>query len=110
MSLKTVHSPFLNHKVCFGRKPPVEKFKLKFASYKTASLPTPPASVSYTAKAMVSLNQMYLNDQLGDCVIAGGGHMRGVTSGNATGTPFLFFSNHCDVFCHWWIRSRQPCN
>ena len=92
MSMKTVHSPFLGRSVCFGRKRPTEKFKLKFSTYKNGALPTPPASVDYTAKAMASLNQLYLNDQLGDCVIAGGGHMRGVTSGNATGTPVLFTS------------------
>lgn len=93
MSIKTVDCPFLGQKVCFGRKRPVEKFKLRFATYNnTNALPTPPRSIDYTIKALPSLNQVYLNDQLGDCVIAGGSHMRGITSGNATGTPVLFTS------------------
>jgi hypothetical protein len=33
---------------------------------------------------------MYLNDALGDCVEAGQGHVVGVLTGNAAGTPFIF--------------------
>jgi len=90
MSIKTIDLPFLGQKVCFGRKRPVEKFKLRFTTYNTGILPIPPRAVDYTNKALPSLNKVYLNDQLGDCVIAGGSHMRGITSGNATGTPVLF--------------------
>jgi hypothetical protein len=44
-----------------------------------------PQSVDYAAKAMPSLSRVYLNDQLGDCVIAGKYHAVGVWSGNDTG-------------------------
>ncbi len=47
----------------------------------------PPPSVDYTAKAMASLSRMYLNDQYGDCVIAGKYHSVGVWSGNDAGAP-----------------------
>jgi hypothetical protein len=53
-------------------------------------LPAPPPSVDYTAKAMAALSQIYGNDHLGDCVIAGGAHFRGVTTGNASGSPIIF--------------------
>lgn len=49
----------------------------------------PPASVDYSSKAMASLSQMYLNDTLGDCVIAGKEHGIGITSGNESGTPII---------------------
>lgn len=46
-------------------------------------LPTAPDEVDYSSKAMESISRMYGNDRLGDCVIAGLCHVRGVTSGNA---------------------------
>lgn len=48
-----------------------------------------PTSVDYTAKALSSLARMYLNDQYGDCVIAGKYHAVGVWSGNDAGTPVV---------------------
>jgi hypothetical protein len=42
-----------------------------------------PASTHYSDKAAPALHQMYGNDTLGDCVIAGGFHVRGVSSYNA---------------------------
>jgi len=53
------------------------------------ALPPPVVSVSYETKAQAALRNIYLNDQLGDCVIAGGYHVVGVETGNATGTPFV---------------------
>jgi hypothetical protein len=47
----------------------------------------PPPSVDYGAKAGDAIAQVYLNDQLGDCVIASRYHAIGVWTGNATGTP-----------------------
>lgn len=46
---------------------------------------TPPASVDYSAKAAAGLSQMYLNDRLGDCVIACGAHAADLESGNESG-------------------------
>jgi hypothetical protein len=68
---------------CFGRIRPKTKPRWHFAKYRTAALPTPPASVDYSAAAASALSNIYLNDQLGDCVIAGGYHVVGVLTGNA---------------------------
>ncbi len=44
-----------------------------------------PDSTDYRTAALPSLRNVYGNDRLGDCVIAGGAHVRGVTSFNAGG-------------------------
>lgn len=56
--------------------------KFRMANY-LGVLPTPPKTVDYSPAAQKTLRRVYLNDSLGDCVIAAGGHIRGVTSGNA---------------------------
>jgi hypothetical protein len=55
-----------------------------------AALPAPPASVDYAHAAATALSKMYLNDQLGDCVIAGMAHLVGLFTGNAGQTPVTF--------------------
>ncbi len=84
MTLKEVFAPHLNTTVKFGRKrSDPTKPHLKLANYlKAANLPTPPVTCDYTTKA-AALRQMYLNDTLGDCVIAGGYHVVGTETGNA---------------------------
>jgi len=49
-----------------------------------------PATWDYTSKASAALTQMYLNDTLGDCVIAGMAHLEGVFTSVETGTPVIF--------------------
>lgn len=89
MTLKRAFAPHLNRNVVFGRKRPVPGgYCLKLGNYLRASLPTPPASVDYTPKAISSLTNIYDNDTLGDCVIAGGYHVVGVETGNA-GNQFI---------------------
>ncbi len=67
-----------------GRIRPEAPPKLHFRNYvKKQQLPSPPASVDYSAKAPNSLANVYLNDQLGDCVVAGMYHVLGVWTGNA---------------------------
>jgi hypothetical protein len=67
-----------------GKHPPaVDKRTLRFASYVTAGLPSPPASVDYGAK--VSTWPMYANDQYGDCTCAAAGHMIQNWTANANG-------------------------
>lgn len=57
---------------------------MHFRDYRTAvPLPVPPAACSYAPKAAGALKQMYLNDELGDCVIAAIAHAQGVFTGNA---------------------------
>jgi len=76
-----------------GRKIPTVRFpSLKFANYleKLPSLPTAPDTADYTAKAPTALSQMYLNDQLGDCVCAGVQHVEGVLTGNANPPALLY--------------------
>lgn len=49
----------------------------------------PPKSTNWAAKAMASLNRMYLNDQMGTCAIAGKYHLQGVWSGNDSPTVIV---------------------
>jgi len=56
------------------------------------SLPAPPPTCDYSAKATTALSEMYLNNELGDCVIAGIGHVVGVMTGNV-GNQFLYSNN-----------------
>jgi hypothetical protein len=84
MTLKSVFVPQLNQSIKFARKRPVPGgYCLKLHNYLRASLPTPPTSVDYTGKAVSVLANIYDNDTLGDCVIAGGYHVVGVETGNA---------------------------
>lgn len=90
MPVKSVHSPFHGHSVKFGRRRPVA-FHPRFAFKQfvdKATLPTAPTTSDYRAAADSVLRDIMLNDQLGDCVIAGGYHLTGLETGNATGTAF----------------------
>lgn len=85
MPLKEVFAPHLNANVKMGRKRSVASCPhMKLSRYlaKAVDLPAPPASIDYSANA-VSLRRVFMNDQLGDCVIAGGYHIVGVETGNA---------------------------
>jgi len=62
--------------------------KTRLKDHLCASLPAPPASVDYSPAATQALAEMYCNDTLGDCVIAGYYHVLGVATGNA-GKEFL---------------------
>lgn len=80
--------------VVLGRNRPAPGgLKLSFKNYLRGANITVPTSCDYTSKAMNSLSNIYLNDQLGDCVIAGGYHIVGVETGNATGSPFVANQN-----------------
>jgi len=54
------------------------------------SLPPPPATCDYTKSASSALTEVYENDTLGDCVIAGLAHIVGVLTGNAGTKPFVY--------------------
>jgi hypothetical protein len=72
------------------RRPASNRPKLILNRYLDLSvLPTPPASVDYSPKAEAALARMYLNDQLGDCVIACMAHLVGTFLGNAGQTYIL---------------------
>ena len=82
------------HFIVGGRRcPAYPHCRSSYRAMKEAGVLPPivlPDSIDYSVPAAVALAKLYLNDQLGDCVIAGGMHIRGVTSANSTGKPVLF--------------------
>lgn len=73
-----------------GRNRPTMPMRLRLQDYLAkVALPAPPATCSYSASAASSLANIYGNDTLGDCVIAGMGHIIGVLSANS-GPEFIF--------------------
>lgn len=70
--------------VKLGRKPPTVEIRkaLHLSAYLDLAAITLPETVDYHTKSSASLSRMYLNDQYGDCVIAGKYHTVGVWSGN----------------------------
>jgi hypothetical protein len=73
-----------------GRRRPVARCpRFSLRNYLLKDLPAPPASTDYSSKASKALSEMYLNDTLGDCVIAGIGHVVGVLTGGA-GKQFIY--------------------
>lgn len=91
MTVRSFFAPHLGRTVKLGRRKPVAVGPhLKLRNYLRASLPAVPASCDFSAQAAASLSSVYLNDSLGDCVIAGGYHVTGVETGNADGgSPFV---------------------
>jgi len=84
MALKTIHSSHPGRTVKMGRTRPVARApRLSLKNYLRATLPQAPPSCDYTNKAASVLANIYGNDKLGDCVIAGGYHVVGVETGNA---------------------------
>lgn len=82
---RCVYLPYLGCNVRLGRTPGDKSAKkLHLANYLRGSLPTPPATFDYSGPASKSIAQTYLNDQLGDCVIACGAHLEGVWTANAS--------------------------
>ena len=87
MPLKTIHSPFHNRHVKMGRTRPAKAASehLRFRNYlRGVALPPPPATEEgWTSAGQPALSNIYDNDTLGDCVIAGGYHVEAVWTGNA---------------------------
>ena len=78
--------------LCLGRlwPAPPPAATLRLADYlMPRALPTPPASCDYSLDAASALAQLYLNDQLGDCVVAGMAHLVGVFTGNSGEAPVI---------------------
>jgi len=87
MPVKEIFAPHLNRNVKMGRRRPIAlgprlSFK-KYLAVKGLTTPPAPAECDYSQAALPVLSNVYLNDQLGDCVIAGGYHVVGVETGNA---------------------------
>ena len=84
MPLKQIFAPHLKRTVKMGRRRPVARGpRLYLRKYLEQALPSPPQSCDFSKPARPSLNNIYLNDKLGDCVIAAGYHIVGVETGNA---------------------------
>ncbi len=90
-AIKLVHSTHLGNDVRLGgrRRPKHLARSVKLEHILGATPVTPPSSTNNRAKADAALKQMYLNDQLGDCVIAGRYHRLGLLTGAATGKAFI---------------------
>ena len=74
-----------------GRNRPIGGRKLKLGDYlNTETVGSIPSSVNYGGLATAAIRQMYLNDQLGDCVIAGIAHLVGVFTANAKRPEALY--------------------
>jgi len=72
--LPTFHHP-VHGPIKLGKKAPrIDKRTLKLAKYLKGGLPAAPAEVSWITKVPQPWN-MFLNDKLGDCVLAACGHM-----------------------------------
>ena len=82
--LRSVYAPHLGRSVRFGRKRPVHHRCLKLGNYLyKEALPSAPPAEDYSPPAASVLSNIYGNDTLGDCGIAGGYPMVGVWTGNA---------------------------
>ena len=75
----------------FGRNRPLPgRKKIHLGDYlHPAQIPFPPKRRNYSGAAQAALGEMYLNDRLGDCVIAGIAHLEGVFTGNS-GSPVIY--------------------
>jgi hypothetical protein len=81
----------LPQEVFMGRRrprarPPALPLK-RYLNRSRGRIPTEP--IDYYTKAMEAIRRMYLNDQLGCCVIASAYHQVGVWSAAVTGTPLM---------------------
>ncbi|HEY2410928.1 MAG TPA: hypothetical protein VGI40_01720 [Pirellulaceae bacterium] len=82
-NIREVFLPHLNRTVKLGRRQPIaSQPRMPFARY-AAAPPSPPASIDYSGPARNSLSRVYLNDQLGCCVISCMAHVEGVLTANA---------------------------
>lgn len=75
--------------VALGRISPSRVVVPKTARYLTKPTAPQPASMDFSAKAIPAIKQMYLNNTLGDCVIASALKRIGIWTGNESGNTVL---------------------
>jgi hypothetical protein len=91
MSVKTIKQPKSNATFRLGRTRPVARCpRFSLRNYLMRGLAAPPPACDYSKPAAKALANVYGNDTLGDCVIAGLAHVVGVLTAGATGTPFIY--------------------
>ena len=94
------------------RRPRPHMPRLSLGNYLRASLPAPPAVYDgLTTAARKALRRIYLNDKLGDCVVAGAAHMIGVWTGEAAGPygePTLFADTQLAAAYHNFSDGQYP--
>lgn len=98
MALKQVYDPHSDTLIKMGRlRPAPNAAAPQLSSYLTDKgspgvsgfsgaippLPEPPPVWDYTEAALESLQQSFLNENIGDCVVAAGYHFVGVATGNS---------------------------
>ena len=90
MSVKTIHHPQTKRTFKLGRTRPISRGpRYSLHNYLMRSIAPPPATCDYTKPAASALANIYDNDKLGDCVIAGIAHVVGVLTGGS-GTEYIF--------------------
>jgi phospholipase C len=90
MPVKTLKHPASKRTYKLGRTRPIARCpRFSLHNYLMRDLPPPPAACDYTKAAATALANIYDNDTLGDCVIAGIAHVVGVLTGNA-GAPYIY--------------------
>jgi hypothetical protein len=92
-SVKSVTNPVTGQQFKLGRKRPTtphgRPYMREMLREKVLPNIKAPTVTAYSPKAAASLHNIYGNDVLGDCVIAGGFHVRGIASFNS-GKGVLF--------------------
>ena len=89
MTIKSIRIPGSTRTVKLGRTRPKNRWpRLRLSRYLRRGLPQPPATIDWTALCQKSLQSVFMNDQLGCCVISGGYHLVGAFTGNA-GNEFV---------------------
>lgn len=97
MTVKTITKPD-GKTVKFGRKRPLPRLTLSLKKY-LLGIPSSPSTIEYSDEAVAALSQMYMNDTLGDCVIACCEHVDGVWTGNASnGSPVIYTDTQTEQF------------
>jgi hypothetical protein len=90
MTVKTIQHANSKRTFRLGRTRPVARCpRFSLQNYLMRGLPAPPATCDYTKGATAALSNVYGNDTLGDCVIAGIAHVVGVLTAGA-GAPFVY--------------------
>jgi hypothetical protein len=92
MSVKTINHPATKSSYRLGRNRPIARGpRFSLHNYLMRGIPAPPTSCDYSKPAAAALANIYGNDTLGDCVIAGIAHVVGVLTAGV-GSPYIYTS------------------